>query len=269
MRVRSLIRKATRQDGLRIAARAGYLISGILHLLIAYIIIRIATGGKGDADPSGAVATVATSHGGVVALWVIAIALVPLALWRLAEALVGLHPAEGSGPTANDESKANRLKAFGLLLVYCGVAYTAVRFALGSHQSSGQQNAGLSARLMQHPWGRTILIAAGAIIVIIGAYYAYKGLSRRFHADLNCPPGRLVTALGVSGYLAEGLVLALAGILVIVASIDSEPTKAAGLDAAVKTLGATQWGRVSLVFAAAGFAAYGAYSFALVRRSRM
>ena len=188
MRVRSLIRKATRQDGLRIAARAGYLISGILHLLIAYTIVRIAAGGKGDADPSGAVATVATSHGGVVALWVIAIALVPLALWRLAETLVGLHPAEGSRSRQTDESKASRLKAFGLLLVYCGVAHTAVRFALGSHQSSGQQNAGLSARLMQRPWGRTILIAAGAIIVIIGAYYAYKGLSRRFQADLNGPP---------------------------------------------------------------------------------
>ncbi len=265
-----LIRRATRHDGLRAAARAGYLISGALHLLIAYLILRIASGGHGNADPSGAVATVAMTRGGSGALWVIALALVPLTMWRLAEALIGLHPAERPRRTPRkDLSAANRLKACGLVLVYLGVAYTAVRFAVGDHQSSGQQNASLSARLMQNYWGRSALIAGGAVIVVIGAYYARKGASRRFLADLTSPPGRVVTALGVCGYLAEGLVLALAGVLVIVASVDSEPAKAAGMDAAVKTLAATQWGRTLLVFAAAGFAAYGVYSFALTRWSRM
>lgn len=266
----SLIRRATGNDGLRVAARAGYLISGILHVLIAYLIARIASGGAGNADPSGAVATVAMTRGGSIALWVIALALVPLALWRLAEALIGLHPAERPRQTPRkDLSATNRLKALGLVMVYVGVAYTAVRFAIGDHQSSGQQNAGLSARLMQNYWGRTALIAGGAVIVVIGAYYARKGATRRFEDDLTSPPGRLVTALGMCGYVAEGLVLAFAGVLVIVASIDSEPSKAAGMDAAVKTLAATQWGRGSLIFAAAGFASYGAYSFALARWSRM
>jgi hypothetical protein len=267
--VRSLVRRLTRQDELRIAARCGYLISGTLHLLIAYLIVRIVTGGRGDADPSGALATVATSMGGVGVLWVIAAALVPLALWRLAESLIGLHPAEGFRGARADESVANRLKAFGLLLVYCGVAFTAVRFALGSRQSSREQNVGLSAHLMQTAWGKTILIAGGAVIVIIGAYNFYKGASRKFEGDLTSPPNRLITTLGVCGYTAEGLVLALAGILVILASIDSKPEMAAGLDAAVKTLAVTPWGRVLLLFAAAGFGAYGAYSFALSRHARM
>jgi hypothetical protein len=265
-----LIRRATRHDGLRAAARAGYLISGLLHLLIAYLIVRIALGGKGNADPSGAVATVAMTRGGSTALWVIALALVPLTLWRLAEAMVGLHPAERPRRTPRkDLSATNRLKAFGLVMVYLGVAYTAIRFAIGDHQSSGQQNAGLSARLMQNYWGRAALIAGGAVIVIIGAYYVRKGASRRFEADLTSAPGRVMTTLGVCGYVAEGLVLALAGVLVIVASINSEPAKAAGMDAAVKTLAETQWGRTLLIFAAVGFAAYGVYSFALTRWSRM
>jgi len=57
--------------------------------------------------------------------------------------------------------------------------------------------------------------------------------------------------------------------LVIVASVDSDPTRAAGIDAAVKTLGRTAVGKVVLIVAAMGFGAYGLYSFALTRYSRM
>jgi hypothetical protein len=265
----ALIHRLTRHDGLRFAARMGYLVSGILHLLIAYLIVRIALGEGGHADPSGALETVADTTGGVAALWILAAAIVPLALWRLAEALVGLHPAEGYRPHLNDHSPANRLKALGLLFIYAGVATTAVRYALGSRESSGDQNAGLTARLMQHGWGRAALIVAGGTIAVIGGYYAFKGASRRFRADLTDPVGPVITALGVVGYVAEGLVLSIAGLLVIVAVVDVDPTKARGLDAAVRALGATQPGTALLLFAAAGFAAYGAYSFTLTRFARM
>jgi Domain of Unknown Function (DUF1206) len=75
--------------------------------------------------------------------------------------------------------------------------------------------------------------------------------------------------LGVSGYVAEGLVLAGAGILVIVAAVRADPSKATGLDGAVKTLGLAPHGTVLIMCAALGFAAYGCYSFALSRYSRM
>jgi hypothetical protein len=269
MRRGSVVHRATRHDGLQSAARAGYVVSGVLHLLIAYVIARIALGGKGSADPSGALATVAETRGGAVALWIIAFALIPLMLWRLAESLIGLHPAESHDPHRDDAGKLNRLKAFGLLLVYCGVMFTAVRFAAGDRQSSSEQNSTISARLLLTTPGQTILIGAGAVIVVIGGYYAFKGASRRFLADLTGPVGPAITALGVFGYVAEGLVLSIAGVLAIVAAVNVDPAKASGLDAAVKALGATQAGTILLVCAAVGFGAYGLYSFALTRYSRM
>jgi hypothetical protein len=247
----------------------GYLVSGLLHLLIAYLIVRIAMGAGGHADPSGALETVADTTGGVAALWIMAAAIVPLTLWRLAEALVGLHPAEGHRPRLNDHSPGNRLKALGLLIIYCGVATTAVRYALGSRESSGDQSAGITARLVQFGWGRITLIVVGVTIAVIGGYYAYKGASRRFLADLTGPVGPVITVLGFVGYVAEGLVLSIAGLLVVVAVVDADPTKATGIDAAVKALGATQPGVLLLSFAAAGFAAYGLYSFTLTRYARM
>lgn len=269
MRRGSLVHKATRHDGMQIAARAGYIVSGILHLLIAYVIVRIAHGADGSADPSGALATVADTRGGFIALWVIVVAIIPLMLWRLAESLIGLHPAESHDPHRDDAGKLNRLKAFGLLCVYCGVMFTAIRFAAGSREPSSDQNSGFSARLMLSTPGKTLLIVGGVVVVVIGGYFAYKGASRRFLDDLTCDVGVVIKTLGVCGYVAEGLVLSIAGALLIVAAVDADPSKAAGLDAAVDALGATQQGTILLIGAAVGFGAYGLYSLALTRYSRM
>jgi polyferredoxin len=64
-------------------------------------------------------------------------------------------------------------------------------------------------------------------------------------------------------------VLGGAGILLIVATFTSDPAKASGLDGAVKTLGTAPFGKVLLILAAAGFAAFGFYSFARSRYCRL
>ena len=81
--------------------------------------------------------------------------------------------------------------------------------------------------------------------------------------------GTAITATGVAGYIAKGLVIAGAGVLVIVATLQADPSKASGLDAAVKTLGQAPFGKVLLILAALGIAAFGAYSFVRSRYGRM
>jgi hypothetical protein len=58
------VETATHNRVFESTARAGYTISGVLHLLVAYIIARIAIGSGGTADQSGALATVAGHTGG-------------------------------------------------------------------------------------------------------------------------------------------------------------------------------------------------------------
>ncbi|WP_197375715.1 DUF1206 domain-containing protein [Mycolicibacterium baixiangningiae] len=266
------VRTATNHRGAQLAARTGYLINGVLHLLIAYIIFRIAIGsGQGDADQSGALATLAETKGGFLALWGVAAALVPLTLWRLAETVLGLHPNEHHDPhpDPDDFLMVNRLKALGLALVYAAVASMAVQFALGGRDSSAERTIGLSTWLMRTPEGKAVLAVIGLGVMAVGCYFAYKGATRRFRDDLTISGGRLLTVLGVCGHVAEGLVLAGAGALVVVASVRADPSKATGLDGAVKALGQAPFGSVLIGVAAAGFAAYGLYSFALTRYARM
>jgi hypothetical protein len=182
-------------------------VSGLLHLTIGYLAIRIALGsGGGSADQSGALAAVAAKPGGIVALWVAAVAFLVMGLWRLVETALG----RSTDPKSQGASSEvlDRAKAFALAVVYFAFAYSTFGFARGAGKSTGAQNSGMSARLMQTGAGTLALIAAGVIIVAVGAYHVYKGASRNFLDDLKGNSSDLVRRLGMVGYVAKGLVIA-------------------------------------------------------------
>lgn len=261
--------RATDSDAFEYTARAGFAVSGVLHLLVGYLILRIALGSGGNADQSGALATLAQQTGGVVLLWVVAVGLLALGLWRVAESIVGPRPGEGSGRFQDDTPAWKRVKSLGLAAVNFAIAVSAARFAMGSGQQSTQQNAGLSAQMMQSGWGKAVLIAVGLGLLGVGGYHVYKGVTKRFCKDLQTAAGTGVSVVGITGYAAKGLVLAGAGMLVIVATLQADPAKATGIDAAVKTLGQAPFGKFLLILAAAGIAAFGVYNFVRARSSRM
>jgi Domain of Unknown Function (DUF1206) len=261
--------RTTDSGAFEYTARAGFAVSGVLHLIVGYIILRIAFGSGGNADQSGALATLARQSGGALIMWVIAVGLVALGLWQVAEAIVGSKPGEGSGPRQDDTPAWKRAKSVGLAIVNFAIAFAAARFAMGSGQQSSQQNAGLSAQMMQSGWGKAVLIAIGLGLIGVGGYHVYKGVAKKFLKDLRVSGGTGITATGITGYVAKGLVLAGAGVLVIVATLQADPSKATGLDAAVKTLGQAPFGKLLLVLAALGIAAFGAYSFVRSRYGRM
>jgi len=271
--VRSMAGKATNSDAFEYAARAGFAVSGLLHLVVAYIVLRLAFGSGGNADQSGALATLSGQPGGTAILWVAAVGLAALGLWRIAEALIGSKPRERSGERSgqnSDHSPAwKRAKPLGLAIVNFAIALSAARFAMGSGQQSTQQNAGMSAQMMQSGWGKAVLVAVALGLLAVGGYHVYKGVSKKFLEDLRVSGGTAVNATGVAGYAAKGLVLAGAGVLVIIATLQADPSKASGLDAAVKSLGHAPFGKFLLILAALGLAAFGAYSFVRSRHGRM
>src|SRR6476659_8088512 len=249
-------------------ARAGYVVSGLLHLTIGYLAIRIALGsGGGSADQSGALAAVAAKPGGIVALWVAAVAFLMMGLWRLVETALGRSTDPKSQGAASEV--LDRAKAFALAVVYFALAYSTFGFARGAGKSTGEQNAGMSARLMQTSAGTIALIAAGVVIVAVGGYHVYKGAKHNFVEDLEGRPSDRVRRLGMGGDIAKGPTIAGAGVLVVVAAARSEPNKATGLDGALKTLGAQPYGAALLIAAGLGIITYGLYSFAMARYTKM
>lgn len=249
-------------------ARAGFVVSGIVHLIIGYIAIRLALGGAaGTADQSGAMTELAAKPGGIAALWVGVVAFAIMGLWRLAEAALG----SSSRPDADSKKSEviDRLKALSLAVVYFAFAFSAFGFARGSGKSSSGQSAGITARLMQTTAGTIVLLAGALVIIAVGGYHVYKGVSRSFLDDLEGITSPLVRRLGMVGYIAKGLAIAAIGLLVILAVSQSEPGKATGLDGAFKTLGAQPYGAALLIAAGVGIITYGLYSFAMARYAKM
>ncbi|MDV6271789.1 DUF1206 domain-containing protein [Rhodococcus globerulus] len=249
-------------------ARAGFVVTGIVHLIIGYIAIRLALGGAGGtADQSGAMTELAAKPGGIAALWVGVVAFTIMGLWRLAEAAFG----SSSSPDADSKKSEvlNRVKAFALAVVYFAFAFSAFGFARGSGKSSSGQSTGITARLMQTTAGTIALVAGALVIIAVGGYHVYKGVSQNFLEDLEGPTSSLVRRLGTIGYIAKGLAIAAVGLLVILAVSQSAPDKAAGLDGAFKTLGAQPYGAALLIMAGIGIITYGLYSFAMARYTKM
>ena len=234
------------------AARAGFAASGLLHLLIAWIVLQLALGGGGNADQSGALATLAAQPGGALMLWVAAVVLAALGVWQLVEIFV-------------ETDLKDRGKAAAVGVVYLALAFSAAKFAMGSGTSSGQRNAGLSGQMMQSGWGKAVLIVVALVLIGVGGYHVYKGAAKKFLDELTVSDSAGVTWTGIVGYVAKGLVLVGVGVLVVVATLTSDPAKATGIDGAVKTLGSAPFGKVLLVVAAVGLAAYGGYGLIRAR----
>ncbi|WP_433657763.1 DUF1206 domain-containing protein [Nocardia sp. CA-128927] len=242
--------------------------TGIVHLLIGYIAIRIALGGPGgNADHSGALGELASKPGGIIAMWVGVVAFLLMALWRLAEAALG----SASKPEKDSKKSEafHRVKAFALAVIYFSFTLSAFGFARGSGKSSGAESAGITGRLMQNTAGKIALVVAALIIIGVGGYHVYKGISKKFLKDLDGNTSDLARRLGMAGYLAKGLAVAAIGLLVILAVSHAEPDEAAGLDGALKTLGAQAYGVILLVVAGLGIITYGLYSFVMARYAKM
>jgi hypothetical protein len=255
------------QRGWQLAARLGYVVSGVLHILIGVLALRLAFGGSSkDADQSGALGTIAETPFGAVVLWVAVFAFVALGLWQLAVALRQQPSSQGSGT-------GDRLQAGLRALIYLALAVTAFAFANGGGESSTKQTTDATKSLMEAPGGQFLVGALGVAIVIGGVVYAFKGLRKKFLEDLHAlPPGRAgvtVRRLGVLGYTAKGVALAVVGGLFVLAAVTADPDKAKGLDGALHTLRDQPAGVWLLAIVGAGFIAYGIYSFARARYGKL
>lgn len=256
---------AGRSPAVRVLARAGFVFIGLVHILVGAIALQIDRGQGGEADQSGAIGTLASKPGGGLLLWAGAVACAALALWMVSEAVFG---ARSETETRRKWRKA--ASAAGKAVIFALLAYTFAVFASGGSKNSSQSASDFTAKLMGVPAGTVLLVVIGLAIIAAGAYYAYRGIRRKFLKDLQVAgtARTVVQWLGTIGYAAKGVVLAVVGVLIIVAAATADPSKSSGLDGGLKTLGAQPYGVFLLAAIAAGLICYGVYSVARARYGR-
>lgn len=261
------VKNAAESTPVKLLGRVGLATYGVVHLLVAYLAIQVAVGAGGKADKTGALQAIASTDAGLWPLWVVAIGLGALVVWQLSELLLGNRGV--SGPRLLGKRATN----VGEALLFGYLAYSAGRIASGSKGPSDSDQSSLVAKLLAEPYGKVLVIAVGLAILGAAAMVAHRGLTKRFVEDLDLRPAspsmrRTILRLGQVGYAALGVAYGIAGLLVIVAAVRSDPSKATGLDTSLKTLAAQPYGQLLLIVVAAGVAAFGAFALLDARYRR-
>jgi hypothetical protein len=256
-----------RQPAFEWLARAGLASRGVVYGIIGVLAIKLALGDGGKAtNQQGALRTIAEQPFGKGLLIAVAVGLAGYALWRLVRAAIG------RGPEASD-SGFDRVAGLASGIAYGALLVASIGILAGSGGGSGHPDKA-TAGVLDWTGGQVLVILAGVVVIGVGLYQGYKGVSRDFLEDskteqMSPEVKRGFTALGVVGHLSRMVVFGLIGWFLIRAAIDFDAKKAVGLDGALAKLAHNSYGPVLLGVVAAGLIAFGCYSLADARYRRI
>jgi Domain of Unknown Function (DUF1206) len=249
--------------------RLGLGARGVLYVLLAYLAVRVAFGQPNRAtDKQGALHTVARQPFGHILLAGLAVGFGGYALWQLTMAFMGGSARAGS------DMKAKRVIALVNGVLYGFFCASTIALAAGSSGSAGgdKPEADVTAKVMQHSFGRILVGVVGAAVIVIGAVMAWRALSGKREVELQSMRRSVrqgIEALAKVGLTAKAVIVAAAGVLVVQAALAFDPSKAKGLDGTLKSFAHTPIGPWLLVLIAGGVLAFGAYSLAAARYAEL
>ena len=259
--------KLARSAGFEWLSRSGFAARGIVYLIIGLLAIKVALGRGGtSANQQGALRAVAQQPFGNVLLILVAIGLGGYALWRFVRGLLG-HGPEGA------DSGVDRIAALASGIVYTGLCAIAIEILLGSGaRSAGAQKT--TAGVFGWPAGTWLVAIAGVVLIGVGLYQGYRGISKDFLEDskteqMSPRARRWIQWIGTLGHLARMVVFGLVGAFLINAALDYNPNQAVGLDGALAKIDHAPYGPLLLGLVTAGLIAFGIYSLSDARYRRL
>jgi len=250
-------------------ARIGFVGYGVVHLLVAWLVLQIALGRPApDGDQAGALRTLAGQPFGRVAVIAVAVGLAAMALWQGLEALVGHRADRGWIRTGE------RLLSVGRAALYGYFAVLAAKVVRDAGTSAAESQQAMTARLLATSGGRVLVVALGLAIAAAGAGLVWYGATRHFdkHLDLgrmSAPARRLIGRIGTVGYVGKGVAYGIAGLLLASAAVTYDVDRARGLDATVRELATRPYGTIALWAVSLGVACFGAFGILQARYRRI
>jgi hypothetical protein len=249
-------------------SRAGFVARGVIYGIIGILALQLAVGAGGKVtNQQGALRTIAQQPFGKLLLILVAIGLGGYALWRIVRAALG-HGPEGS------DSGVDRVAALASGIVYAGLCLIAVKFLFNEKASGSGNPHKVAAGVLGWPAGAWLVGIAGVIMVGVGLYQGYRGVTKDFLHDskteeMKPVERRWITRLGVLGHLSRMVVFALVGVFLIKAARDYDARAAVGLDGALAKIVNASYGPWLLGIVACGLIAFALYSVSDARFRRI
>lgn len=246
-------------------ARAGLVARAVVYVVIGILALRVAFGREAEADQRGAVTQLLHQPFGEALVVLMTIGLAGYAAWRLSEAAFGAVGDPGS--------KAARVQSAWRGGIYAFFTVSAISILFGSEESQVGQQQGVTAEVLSHTGGRTVVGIVGIGVILTGLFLAVEGATRKFMryfpaSHIGPRRRRTIAVLGALGNTARGLVFTLAGILLVVGAWHSDPDGATGIDGAVDLM--HESGANGLVVVSGlGLIVFGAYGLLEARYRRV
>jgi hypothetical protein len=258
-------RGARHSRALEVAVRAGLVAYGAVHLLVAWVAVRLAFGaGPGSATGTGALTQLAGTTRGKTAVGVMAVAFVALVLWQVIVAAVGFRDRSGWSRIVMRLGAAFRCLTYGYLAV------ASARLVLSGRSGAGRSPGTMTARLMALPVGTFLVAMVGLAVMAMGVGLGVFGLKKGFLPQLDHQARTAqrrvpIVVLGQVGYSVKGAAFTIIGLLLGWAAITHDPHKSGGLDQALQELLGKTLGVPAIVVAGTGIGCFGLYLLALGR----
>jgi hypothetical protein len=249
-------------------SRGGFVARATIYAIIGVLAFKLAIGAGGKlTNQHGALDTVANQPFGTYLLTLLAIGLGGYALWRLFRAALGRGPEDS-------DSGFDRIAALASGLAYAGLCAVAVEILIGSGSSSSANAKSSTAGALGWPGGQWIVGAIGLVMIGVGLYQGYKGITQKFleeskTEEMSPRVRKWIGRVGTAGHLARAVVFALIGAFLVKAAVEYNPNTAVGLDGALAKVANQSYGSVLLGIIAAGLIAFALYSLSDARYRRI
>lgn len=269
------VAEATREHPTLVAiARLGwfakggvYVVLGVLAVPIAWRAIADSSTGQaaGEASQTGAVARIAETSLGTLALWVVGVGLLLYVLWRVLSIFL---PTDGSL-----KAWVTRVGYAISAATYVLLSFTAISLAQGSTDAESEESRvdRYAREFLETGPGRWVVGILGVVIVAVGAFFVYRGVAAKFRDELE--PGGVgplsegqFVLLGRIGWTGRGLVLGVVGWFLAKAAIDFRPEDAVGFDGALHRMTENPFGGFVALFVAVALAVYGVFCLLAARK---
>jgi len=253
------------------AARTGYFAQGFVYLSLGLILLLAAGDLTGTSVSSlGVIQIIARQPLGWIWLLLLGLGLLAFVMWRV---LQSVFDADRQGLT---------LRALGLrsgqfvgALIYGGLAVSVFRFLDSVHRTSPQAETdtarGAASLVLDLPFGRWLLLAAGMTILAVGVSNIVSGFRRDFAAALYCDEEtcRRVVPIARAGYVGWGLAYLPLGVFVLLGGLRTRAAEVLSFGESLNALERQPGGSIVLAITALGVMAFGAFAFVEGRYRRI
>ncbi len=238
--------------------RAGYAGRGLTYLVIAGFSLWAIWQGGSAQGTSSALGQLEGSAWGAAVLVLIALGLAAYAVWRVVDAIWDL---EDYGTDAKGLLARAGQIVTGLIHLAIGIAAAAILIT-SADGGGGSAISTAVGRLMSMPFGIWAVGVVGIITLGAGLYYGRKALREDYRDDLQANHFTLHWNPALrAGVLAQGIVVTVIGVFILIAALSADPGQAGGLGQTFTWLSQQVFGKVLVTLLCLGLLGFSLFCF--------